>query len=230
MSSPVKPQSRRHLPRSDRLLGTDPGWPYPSHCHIWLVPISIDRLAAELGVTQREIRSCVWDLRRYSSAMHPEFVTGDMADRIRAHWPILRERTERQRVAREERLNQELTTSEVASEFGVSPNQIRQWKSRRYLQSVGKSGRSSLYRFADVSRVLHDVERRTRTTPDDIDPRAERHLDRGVTTNQAANLVKVSPSTIRMWVKRGRLQPMGRHSRQLLFVVRDVVAAARRHT
>jgi predicted site-specific integrase-resolvase len=74
------------------------------------------------------------------------------------------------------------------------------------------------------------VERRTRTTPDDIDPRAERHLDRGVTTNQAANLVKVSPSTIRMWVKRGRLQPMGRHSRQLLFVVRDVVAAARRHT
>jgi DNA-binding transcriptional MerR regulator len=193
------------------------------------VPISIDRLAAELGVTQLEIRSCVWDLRRYSSALHPEFVTGEMADRIRAHLPVLRERTERRRVAREERLNLELTTSEVASEFGVSPSQIRQWKSRRYLQSVGKSGRSSLYRFADVSRVLDDVERRTRTTPDDIDRRAERHLDRGVTTNQAANLVKVSPSTIRMWVKRGHLQPVGRHSRQLLFVVRDVVAAARRH-
>jgi DNA-binding transcriptional MerR regulator len=152
-----------------------------------------------------------------------------MADRIRAHLPVLRERTERRRVAREERLNLELTTSEVASEFGVSPSQIRQWKSRRYLQSVGKSGRSSLYRFADVSRVLDDVERRARTTPDDIDRRAERHLDRGVTTNQAANLVKVSPSTIRMWVKRGHLQPVGRHSRQLLFVVRDVVAAARRH-
>jgi hypothetical protein len=86
------------------------------------VPISIDRLAAELDVTQREIRSCVWDLRRYSSAMHPEFVTGEMADRIRAHWPILRERTERQRVAREERLNRELTTSEVAAEGIAEPN------------------------------------------------------------------------------------------------------------
>ena len=192
--------------------------------------VSIDQLAAELGVTHREIHSCVWDLRRYSSATRPEFVTEEMADRIRAHLPVLRERTERQLVAREERLNRELTTSEVASEFGVSPNLIRQWKSRKYLQSVGKSGRSNLYRFADVNRVLHEVERRTGTTPGDIDRRAERHLDRGVTTNQAADLAKVSPSTIRMWVKRGHLQPVGRHSRQLLFVVRDVVAAARRHT
>lgn len=193
------------------------------------MPITIDRLAAELGVTPREIHRCVWDLRRYSTAVHPEFVTEEMANRIRAHLPILRERTERRRIAREERLNRQLTTSEAASEFGVSPSQIRQWKSRKYLQSVGKSGRSNLYRFADVSRVLHDVERRTRTTPDDIDRRAELHLDRGVTTNQAANLVKVSPSTIRMWVKRGHLRPLGSHSRQLLFVVRDVVAAARRN-
>ena len=196
MSSPGKPPPRGGLPRSDRPAWLRPRLAYPSHCHTWLVPISIDRLAAELGVTQREIRSCVWDLRRYSSAMHPEFVTEEMAERIRAHLPVLRERTERRRVAREERLNLELTTSEVASEFGVSPSQIRQWKSRKYLQSVGKSGRSNLYRSADVSRVLHDVERRTRTTPNDIDRRAEGHLDWGVTTHLAANLVKVSPSTI----------------------------------
>lgn len=195
--------------------------------------ISIQRLAAELDATSSEIRSCAWDLRRHGSSFRPKFVTEEFAAAIRVHLPIYRQKIERRRQSVRDRQNRPLTAKDLAAELGLAPTTIRQWKARGYLEPVGKSGRELLYRFGDVANAADLVGRRTKAVPQvgwHVDQLLEKHADRGLTTNEAARLIGVSPSTLRMWVKRGHLKPVGRHGRQLLFVVRDVAAAADRHT
>jgi DNA-binding transcriptional MerR regulator len=196
------------------------------------VPVSIEQLAVELAATPREIRACAWQLRRHASSLglrDPEFVTEELADQIRRHLPVHRAAIEHRRRSERQRSERLLTANELAAELQVSPATIRQWKSRNYLQPADQKGRQNLYRFGDVLRVSAEVRRRTKTAPE-IEWRLERVWDRVVTTRQAAGLINVSSSAIRMWVKRGHLTPVERRNHRMLFVVRDVVAAARRHT
>jgi len=48
-----------------------------------------------------------------------------------------------------------------------------------------------------------------------------------LTTRQAAEAVRVTPDTIRKWVARGHLSPVGRRGKTNLFDARDVMAADR---
>lgn len=62
---------------------------------------------------------------------------------------------------------------------------------------------------------------------DDRDGRLVRHPPRQVIfTREAAHLVGVRPATIRQWVRRGHLRPMGRLGNTHSFRVEDVRAAA----
>lgn len=192
------------------------------------MPIGIDSLSSELGVTRAELMRCIHYLRRYSSAWRPEFVTDEFADVVRAQLPVLQARWEKQQRAREDRADRQLSTTEAAAELQVTAAQIRQWASRGYLQPVGRSGRSQLYRLGDLDRVKAQARVRTRRPPGGASE-LPRDLDKLVPTPIAAKIARVSPSTVRGWVQRGHLRPVGRHRRRLVFTIRDVIAAANRH-
>lgn len=192
------------------------------------MPILVDHLAAELGVTRRELDRCIFSLSRSHSAWNPTFVTEEFAVAVRARMPEMQVRWEKQRQAREDRANRQLSTTEAAIELRVTPAQIRQWAARGYINAVGRSGRQQLYRLGDLDSAKREVRARTRQPPGGAreDPSVGH---RGVTTEMAARIAKVSPSTIRSWVQRGHLRPVaGRHRRQLVFTISDVIAAANR--
>ena len=109
------------------------------------------------------------------------------------------------------------------------PASIRQWASRGYLTAVGRRGRSPLYSPEHLAGAQTGVQDRTRTSPP-IRPTValrSKDLDALLYGAEAAALVAVAPSTIRMWKMRGRLRPVDRPGR-LLFRVEDVLRAARR--
>ena len=170
----------------------------------------------------------MFSLSRSRSAWNPTFITEEFAATVRARMPEMQVRWEKQRRAREDRANRQLSTSEAAIELRVTRAQIRQWAARGYIQPAGRSGRQQLYRLGDLNAAKREVRARTRRSPGGVreDPSVG-HL--GVTTKIAAQIAKVSPSTIRSWVQRGHLRPIaGRHRRQLLFTISDVIAAANR--
>ena len=120
--------------------------------------------------------------------------------------PEMQARWEKQRQAREDRANHQLSTTEAAIGVPVTPAQIRQWAARGYINAVGRSGRHQLYRRGHLDAAKREVRAGTRQPPGGAreDPSIGH---RGVTTEMAARIAKISPSTIRSWVWRGHLDP-----------------------
>lgn len=131
-----------------------------------------------------------------------------------------------------------VTATEAAQRLGVTPATIRQWVARGYLVPVGKRGSANVFNPDDVRGVRDQAAaRRPRTTGDALgslgyaEPGELRHheMDELVTGPRAAELVGVSPSTIRNWVARGHLKPHTPGTRPL-FRLRDVLSVRRRAT
>lgn len=102
-----------------------------------------------------------------------------------------------------------LTAVQAAKELRVRPATIRQWVSRGYLTPVGKHGRAHLYAPADLAEAARRVDENKTLVPHPAsDPLLYLPLTQLVTTAEAASLARVAPSTIRMWVTRGRLEPV----------------------
>lgn len=122
---------------------------------------------------------------------------------------------------------EEVTAAEAASLCQVRTATIRQWVSRGYLTRVGIRGRAPLYDVTALRRVRSEVARRTPKPPPPRPNVASKHLDALVSGPDAAKVVGVAPSTIRMWVKRGRLTPAISGPRPQ-FKLADVLSTARR--
>jgi len=127
------------------------------------------------------------------------------------------------------RCPEQVTAEEAALLCGVKPATIRQWASRGYLTPVGQRGRSLLYDSRQLARARDEVRDRNRTGPPLASTARLRSKDLValVHGDEAARLVGVAPSTIRMWVLRRRLRPLDQPGRPL-FRVEDVLRAARR--
>jgi hypothetical protein len=121
-----------------------------------------------------------------------------------------------------------LTAAQAAVELGVKPATIRQWVARGYLASAGRRGRAHLYDPAALAEAARRADEHKVLIPHPInDPLLRRSLDELVTTQEAAALAHVAPSTIRMWVTRGRLEPISPH-RPHRYTIRALRGAARR--
>jgi DNA-binding transcriptional MerR regulator len=133
----------------------------------------------------------------------------------------------------------ELSTAEAAAAYAVAPATIRQWVRRGHLTPLRSQGRTLVFDAGDVHRAAQatgDRNRqpggplsrgRTRRSPAGRALSA-RLLGRLVTADVAARAVDVSPSTIRSWQKRGHLRAATHRGRTPLYLLADVVAAARR--
>lgn len=121
----------------------------------------------------------------------------------------------------------QLTAKEAARELGVVPATIRQWVRRSYLTSSGSRGRAHLYERQALQLAKAKAEARTSRVPRPR-PFAPALARRPVTTNEAAEMARVSPSTIRMWVHRGYLNPLPRVGRGHQFDPLKVLRVARR--
>lgn len=123
---------------------------------------------------------------------------------------------------------QQITAAEAWSVVSVQPATIRQWVSRGYLRSVGTRGCAALYDRDDLRRVELRTRSRTKAVPFhpvlDLSPKYD---DRLITVLEAAEFLGVAPSTVRSWVTRGRLRPVGRSGRAHLFTVHSVLVASR---
>lgn len=118
-----------------------------------------------------------------------------------------------------------LTAAAAARSFGLSAATIRKWVSRGYLSRTDTAGRTARYRRDDLERARDRARGRRKSSPRAFPtPRYQRPI----TALEAAAVAGVSPSTIRMWVKRGHLSPVGKDSRRHLFDPMDVLKTARR--
>lgn len=122
-----------------------------------------------------------------------------------------------------------LSTADAARLCGVRPATIRAWASRGYLTAVGRAGRTSLYDLQQVEAARDAVAARTPLGPPvrTAVRLRSKDLEALVHGSEAAAIVGVAPSTIRMWVLRGRLRPLAQPGRPL-FQVGDVLRSARR--
>lgn len=96
---------------------------------------------------------------------------------------------------------------------------------RGYLQRSGTRGTAALYMRSDAERAGRQTHLRT---PRVQEPWSAPRYRRPITALEASGLVGVSKSTIRMWVKRGHLSPIGRDGNKHLFDPLHVLRAARR--
>lgn len=125
--------------------------------------------------------------------------------------------------------NELLTARSAAREVSVVPATLRQWIARGHLERAGTNTAGQvLYRRGDVERAARETAARTRRTP----PAARVApvlMRRPVTALEAARMVGVSPSTIRMWVHRGHLRALDM-TRPMRFDPVHVLQVARRRT
>lgn len=121
----------------------------------------------------------------------------------------------------------ELTTAQAAVELGVKESTIRQWVHRGYLKSSGTRGRARLYVRADLRRAKAQAQDKTRrpAPPARFRPELTR---RPVSTIEAAQIAGVAPSTIRMWINRGLLEPLTAAGSKHMFDPFEVLRVARR--
>jgi hypothetical protein len=133
----------------------------------------------------------------------------------------------------------ELTTTEAAWAFAVTPATIRQWVHRRHLVPLRRQGRTMVF----AARAVHGAaiatgERNTQpggplTRDQRVVEPAGRYLSadamgRLVTAETAASALRLSAATIRSWRHRELLTPTRHQGRTPLYLLADVVATARR--
>ncbi|WP_353952521.1 MerR family transcriptional regulator [Knoellia sp. S7-12] len=134
---------------------------------------------------------------------------------------------------------EEITTAEAAQAYGVSPATIRQWVRRGRLQPTRNQGRTLIFSARDVSRAALTTGDRNRQPGGalrrDDDRRQPAALGISaalmhelVTADVAARAAGVAASTIRVWKHRGHLSAAEHSGRTPLYLLADVVAAARR--
>ena len=139
-----------------------------------------------------------------------------------------------------------LTAKDIEYRFDVQLSTIRKWVQRGYLTPVGSVGRAHIYNRSDVERVQQETAGRSKSykfegvrgaqpavanpSISGISSRRDQSrvlADQMLDSTEAANLVAVATSTIRVWVNRGHLHPAGRVGRKHLYRALDVLGAAR---
>lgn len=138
------------------------------------------------------------------------------------------------------RYQPELTTRDVGELLHVTPATVRRWVARGHLTPIRQEGRSNVFGRDDVLGAFDRISARRRATgqpsieewPVAVRKPAERlppkHYDALVTATEAAQLLQISASTIRSWIHRGHLQPVGSATRgPVLLRLGDLVTAAR---
>lgn len=218
-----------------------------SRCHTWSVaPLRVYQLARELGIESQVLRQHLADVGEFvpsaASPIKPDVArraceafamtptssasgvpVSPTRGRSRARFPVDDYGDDDPWGTCED----EVTTTDAARLCGVKAETIRQWASRGYLKAVGKQGRRVTYGSGELRRIHDEVQRRTRTSPSPRVNVASRDLDALVTGPEAAKIVGVAPSTIRMWVARGHLRAASATGRPTFKVI-DVLRAARR--
>jgi len=235
-----------------RIRGDAPPRALASHCHTWCVKVRVYELARELGVDSATVLSRLRQLGEFARSA-ASVVPDPVARRLRATMLDPDEPLPAIGIARssqsqgwstddwqDERLWWEedrwwsyapavILTHEAARACRVSASTIRQWVTRGYLAPTGRQGRELTFAASDVRDS--QIARQSRTKSGSaVIPRwlRARDMDALITTKEAASLLGVSASTIRMWVKRGIIAPQSRAQRRNLYQVKDVITAARR--
>lgn len=121
----------------------------------------------------------------------------------------------------------QLVTGYQASRVaGVEPATIRQWVKRGHLRPAELRGKSktSLYRIEDVLEARQQTRQRRRDMlPTYRVPRmTPQDFDAEMTAREASEHFNIPDSTIRSWVRRGRLVAVGRRGRSPLYRVRSI--------
>jgi len=137
------------------------------------------------------------------------------------------------------RYKPEITTRDAADLLGMTQATVRRWVARGHIIPVGKLGPSSLFNTREVLAASDAIqgkrkatgrvrgEHRDRMGARPIDRVPPKHHDAVVAVGEAAQLIGVSPSTIRSWIHRGHLIPLASSKRRAVRLrLGDVVAAA----
>lgn len=133
----------------------------------------------------------------------------------------------------------ELTTAQAAAAYGLAPATIRQWVRRGHLSPLRRQDRALVFAARDVHRAAVETGDRNKQPGGPLSRGGTRRQPAGrglsgqlmarlVPADVAARAVDVSPSTIRSWQTRGHLHASAHRGRTPLYLLADVVAAARR--
>jgi excisionase family DNA binding protein len=131
----------------------------------------------------------------------------------------------------------------VAERFDVTPATVRQWVARGHLRPVRRLGVTHVFRASDVFDAYERIMRKRKATGQDrrrgrffmeprrIDVIPAKHWDAVMTVDDAAELIGVSPATIRSWIHRGHLATTASSTRRAVRVrAGDVIRTAHERT
>ncbi len=116
---------------------------------------------------------------------------------------------------------------------------MRRWVARGYLSPIGKFGPSNLFNTREVLAAYEEIQAKRKATGQTrresrygvelraVDSIRPKHYDAVVEVGESARLIDVSPSTIRSWIYRGHLIPLGSSPRAVRLRLGDVIATAR---
>ncbi len=134
----------------------------------------------------------------------------------------------------------EITTRDVADLLQVTQATVRRWVARGYLSPIGKFGPSNLFNTREVLAAYEEIQAKRKATGQTrresrygvelraVDRIRPKHYDAVVEVGESARLIDVSPSTIRSWIYRGHLIPLGSsRPRAVRLRLGDVIATAR---
>ncbi len=121
----------------------------------------------------------------------------------------------------------DLVTAREASKYlPIRPATVRQWEHRGYVQSVGRRERAKTYQLSALQAAFED--RRAAALPRARVNVPAKHFDAMVSGPEAAALLGVAQSTLRMWVKRGRLTRDAGTDRRPQYRLESIMNASRR--